>query len=94
MIFQCFEKHKEPPIKVKQVKTAIGPSLTQRSLGSVSESATPFTSGVQSQNPPTNILSDKESSLWLQWTISQCTWTMVAGHPGTQTEFTFLFSSV
>ena len=89
--FRYSKKHKEPPIKVEQVKTAIGPSLTQRSLGSVSESATPITSGLQSQNIPTNILSDKEYSLWLQWTISQCTWTMVAGHPGTQTKLTFLF---
>ena len=48
--FPIFEKHKEPPIKVEQVKTAIGPSLIQRSLGSVSESATPITSGVQIRN--------------------------------------------
>ena len=84
--------HTEPIVlTINTIECVLKLPTDVRSLGSVSESATPITSGVHSQSIPTNILSDKEYSLWLQWTIPQCTWTMVAGHPGTQTKLTFLF---
>ena len=78
-------------IKVEPVASTSGPAIIQRSLGSVSESATPVTSGIHSESLISEDLANKECSLWLQWTIPQWTWTMVGGHQGSQTKLTFLF---
>ena len=58
-----------PAVQVDPVTGPI-PQILQRSLGSVSESATPITSGHHSTGgPPNNPSTPGPTSLWLQWTL-------------------------